>query len=186
MPNTKRKAKPVVGDIGPKLGELILHVAARSEADPYFGAAKLNKILFYSDFLAFSKWGAAITGTVYEKRHDGPAPRHLPQALEDLKAAAACVERERDHLGLRQRRLLPLRDPELSIFSPQEIALVDEVIFMLWKHATTEASELSHRFHGWIVAREGEEIPYSTVYVGEPRPLSPGELAYAEQLEREL
>jgi hypothetical protein len=33
-----------------KLRELILYVSTLSENDPNFGAAKLNKLLFYTDF----------------------------------------------------------------------------------------------------------------------------------------
>ncbi len=40
-----------------KLKEFILYVADRCEADPTFGAVKLNKILFYADFLAFASTG---------------------------------------------------------------------------------------------------------------------------------
>ena len=45
-----------------KLKELILYVADRCEADPTFGAIKLNKTLFYADFLAFASTGKPITG----------------------------------------------------------------------------------------------------------------------------
>jgi len=35
-----------------KFQELLLYVAARCEGAPTFGATKLNKILFFADFLA--------------------------------------------------------------------------------------------------------------------------------------
>lgn len=42
MPSAKPKVEPVAGDINPKLGELILHVAARSTSDPHFGPTDLD------------------------------------------------------------------------------------------------------------------------------------------------
>ena len=40
-----------------KFRELILYVARRSEDDKYFGAVKLNKILYFSDFNAYRELG---------------------------------------------------------------------------------------------------------------------------------
>src|SRR6266487_3415423 len=45
-----------------KLRELILHICIRSEDDEAFGAVKLNKLLFFSDFHAFLRLGKPITG----------------------------------------------------------------------------------------------------------------------------
>ena len=77
-----------------KLQELILYIARRSEDDRHFGANKLNKLLFYSDFLAYAKTGRSFTGAPYERLEHGPAPRGLAAALEELKPA--CAEAERD------------------------------------------------------------------------------------------
>jgi len=44
-----------------KLKELILLLARESEGDPHFGATKLNKELFYTDFLAYLNFGQAVT-----------------------------------------------------------------------------------------------------------------------------
>jgi len=61
-----------------KLAELILYVCHKSEADERFGATKLNKILFYSDFAAYRQLGQPITGADYQNLEEGPAPRKLP------------------------------------------------------------------------------------------------------------
>jgi hypothetical protein len=56
-----------------KLRELILHVARRSEGDIAFGVTKLNKLLFFIDFLACLRFGKPITGEEYQKLDNGPA-----------------------------------------------------------------------------------------------------------------
>ena len=38
-----------------KFRELILYIAQESEGDPNFGATKLNKILFFCDFLGLPR-----------------------------------------------------------------------------------------------------------------------------------
>ena len=45
-----------------------------------------------------------------------------------------------------------------------------------------EVSERSHRYPGWLAAEIGEEIPYDTVFVDEPRPLTLEEVAWAQEV----
>jgi hypothetical protein len=161
-----------------KLQELILYIARRSEDDRHFGANKLNKLLFYSDFLAYAKTGRSITGATYERLEHGPAPRGLAAALAELKPA--CAEAERDYFGRKQRRIVALREPDLSEFTGAEIALVDELLDRLRNH--DEDGELADRSVGWQVAGVGEEIPYGTAFVGPPRRLTREEVEYAQQV----
>jgi hypothetical protein len=167
-----------------KLQELILYIARRSEDDRRFGANKLNKLLFYSDFLAYAKTGRSITGATYERLEHGPAPRGLTATLEELKPA--CAEAERDYLGRKQRRIMALREPDLSEFTGAEVALVDELVDRLRNHGEEVVGELADRFVGWQVAEVGEEIPYGTAFVGPPRRLTREEVEYAQQVVREI
>ncbi len=50
-----------------KLGELMLFISKRTAEDRRFGATKLNKVLFFSDFLAYRLLGDPITGAQYRK-----------------------------------------------------------------------------------------------------------------------
>jgi Protein of unknown function (DUF4065) len=111
-----------------KLQELLLYISWMCEGDPTFGAAKLNKILFASDFRAYVHLGASITGHEYRALEQGPAPRRLVPLREELTKDGALVIRERDFYGRRQSQTIPLRVPDLTGFTPQEIAIVDRVI----------------------------------------------------------
>lgn len=53
----------------------MLYIAKRSLTDPYFGYVKLNKILFYADFVAYGELGKPITGATYIRNLYGPTPR---------------------------------------------------------------------------------------------------------------
>jgi len=169
-----------------KLQELILYVARETEADPKCGKTKLYKILFYSDFWAYQKLGTSISQQEYQRLDFGPAPRRALPVLEGMVTAAAAAWAVRDYFGLKLEKLLALREPDLHGFSGEEIAIVQEVIRMLWPYDAAEVSALSHRFIGWQLAREGEVIPYSTVALGHPRPPTPREIEYGQRLAREL
>ncbi len=162
------------------LVELVLYVAQKSEDDPQFGATKLNKILFYSDFGAWFKLGTSITGEEYVRREYGPTPRTVLAAISTLEASGRAVQREMTFGAYRQRRLVPLHDADLSIFTATEIAYVDGVIDWLRRLSATEVSNLSHSFPGWCLATDGETIPYFTALLAsEPLALTDAEKAWA-------
>ena len=64
--------------------ELILYCALKSETHRFFGATKLNKCLFYADFLAYRALGSSITGAEYLALEHGPAPRQLVAEREAM------------------------------------------------------------------------------------------------------
>src|SRR4051812_27108052 len=103
--------------------ELILFIARESERDEHFGATKLNKILFYSDFWAYRKLGRSITEQPYTKLPKGPAPKRLVPVVRAMERERICATAERDFFGRTQKVLLALREPDLSVFSGAEIAI---------------------------------------------------------------
>ena len=145
-----------------RLRELILYIAARCEDDPTFGAVKLNKILFFADYLSYLGHGEPITGAQYQKLPQGPCPVHLVPIREELKAAGDIVIRKQAIFFKTQHRIIPLREPNLDLFKARDIALVEEVIDDLRGRNATEVSDMAHGL-AWQVAKEGEIIPYETV-----------------------
>jgi hypothetical protein len=169
-----------------KFRELLLYLARKTEGDPRCSRTKIYKILFYADFLAFQKLGHSISEQNYQRLPNGPAPKRALPILERMQSEGLCVWAERDFYGRTQQKLVALREPDLSLFTGDEIAIVDEVIAKLWPYTASDVSELSHRFIGWQLARDGEDIPYSTVALGEPRPPTPREIEYGQRLAREM
>jgi hypothetical protein len=145
-----------------RLKELMLYVAGKCDTHMRFGATKLNKILFYADFLAYARLGKPITGAVYQRLPHGPAPRRLVPIKHEMIRDGAAVERQKVAFRKIQKRLVPLREADLGIFSAHEIAIVDEVIEALCDQTAEEVSELSHQLPGWQHADNKEMIPYYT------------------------
>ena len=169
-----------------KMRELILYLAARSEQDPRFSSTKLNKLLFYCDFTAYRELGHSITGHSYQKLPFGPAPKAMLPILGQMKRNRDCSESEKDCFGLRQRRVKAERPPEISVFSPEELRLADQIVDDLWESSASEVSDLSHGFIGWQAAALNEVIPYETVFVGDPStPVREDEVEFCRQLQRE-
>jgi antitoxin SocA-like protein len=175
--------KPVEND--KRFKELVLYVSQKCANDPTFGATKLNKILFYADFLAYANLGEPITGFEYQKLRWGPAPRRLiPVQAEMIERGELVLQPVHLLGGKIQKRTINLRNPDLSVFKAEEIALVDEVIEALQSARAEAVSELSHRLVGWKVVQEGESIPYNTIFLSD-EPLTEAEIERGRELARQ-
>ena len=153
-----------------KLRELILLIATRSEGDKPFGAVKLNKLLFYTDFLAYLNFGEAITGQEYQKLPQGPAPRRMLPVLKKMIDKEDLAIRRHDYYGKDQQRAFALTPPDMGRFNFAEIELIDRVVEMFWGKNASEMSAISHQFLGWKLAAMNETIPYSVALVGSREP----------------
>lgn len=163
-----------------KLAELILYVAHRCQDQERFGSVKLNKILFYADFLAYESRGEPITGATYRRLPNGPAPKQLVPVRERLEKAKALAMQQREVGRVVEKRPIALRPAKMQVFRPEEISFVEMAISGLAASNASQVSEISHRFAGWALARENEEIPYETVVLPSgPIDLTMGEMQWA-------
>ena len=151
-----------------KFRELVIYIAEKCTDDPTFGATKLNKTLYYSDFYAYRMLGQPITGASYQKLSAGPAPREFLRQMKILEDARHATVEAQPYFNGVQKRIVPAegRRPDVSIFKESELALVDEVIRFFWGKSATEVSEFSHLEPGWVVCDIGEVIPYETAWIG--------------------
>lgn len=165
-----KRAKPVKQDQYAKLKELILYIAEKCQYRKNFGATMLNKILFFSDFIAYAQLGESITGTEYFKLEWGPAPKYLVPAREQLLEEGLIVIQKNPTMRGMQERVVPtgIRTTNLDLFTGRQISLVDKVIASVRRADARSVSGLSHRFYGWQIAQLEETIPYQTVYLREP------------------
>jgi hypothetical protein len=160
--------------------ELIVYASHRSANDPHFGAIKLNKILYYSDFRAFERFGVPLTGVRYQKLKLGPAPKSLLYVRSSLEAEGA-IRLERLPAGnYQQHRTIALRPAAMSLFSEDEVALVDEVISDLWGQNGNQVSDASHDIR-WKVLNLKDAMPYELAYLSD-EPITPTDQTRTEEL----
>ncbi len=165
-----------------KSRELVLLTARRSEGDVRFGAVKLNKLLFYADFLAYLKLGNPITWQPYFALRQGPAPRRLVGIRAKMESDGEIAIRKRETFTGIQDRVLALREPDVTVFTTKELDLIEYVIRACWEKSSWHLSEVTHRFAGWKSAKLRETIPYSVALVGS-RPPTQDEIKRGRDLE---
>lgn len=153
-----------------KFRELVVYVAERVGDDPRFGDTKFNKVLFHVDFRAYNRFGRAVTGAAYQKLDFGPAARALKPVRDELHAEGAVKLTSRQAGRRRQSVTRACRPADRTLFTGEELALVDQVIAELAPLTAEAVSDQSHEHPGWRLVDERETIPYSTALVSTAPP----------------
>jgi len=162
-----------------RLKELSLYIAEKSKDDPSFGAIKLNKILFATDFYFYGFTGRAITEAKYVHRNNGPVPRRMPLIIESLKTEGRAKLEDTTYFGYSQKRLVPLMGANTSMFNEGELSFVDQIISHFRSYNGTQLSKWTHDLSPWLATEDGEEIPYCSVFVLNPLPVEKAGISWA-------
>lgn len=162
---------------------MILCLSEQSRDDRKFGAAKLNKLLYFCDVLAYVKLGRPVTGVKYFRLGNGPAPKcflavcreMMEQGILELHVVPLITRNKP------QERTVSLRHPNFNSFSPAEIELINSVLTEFRDYDSDEISYRSHNELGWMLMAERETIPYDLAFYSNP-PLTGEEVERGRQL----
>ena len=163
-----------------RLRELILYIVKKHHGYRSFGALKLYKILFFSDFRFFAAHGEPVTGTAYKKDEFGPVPANISDLLEQMKRAGELDQKKHKYGKTKRSVFTAKREANLENFSREQIAEVDKAINELTWMKSDEVSELSHK-RLWRVSRMDELIPYEFSFLSD-EPLTKREIKRTQQL----
>lgn len=130
-------------------------------------------MVYFADFAHMRRHGRPITGADYQKLANGPAARRLLPVYKRLIDDGEATLDTDDVLGYQQQRLRPLRDPDLSRFSDDEMATIDDVLGTLTGLTARQVCDLSHEEAGWRSVEIGETIPYFMAMIPKDQPLTP-------------
>jgi Protein of unknown function (DUF4065) len=134
------------------------YIIARAKPE-HLGATKLNKVMWFADLISHKVTGKTITGqTSYRKLQYGPVPNEMVSVLRSLMDDGAIVKREvPTPLGSRHEYVW-IKEPELDLFSAQEIDIINQMIDWVCNDHT--ASSISEFTHGplWEETLMGDQI----------------------------
>jgi hypothetical protein len=123
-----------------------------------------------------------ITGAIYIREKYGPVPKHAMIAREQLEKEGAIRTFKEERLS----RIVALRPPDISMFSPDELKTVDYWIDHVDKEHTAQSiSEQSHDY-AWDIAKMGEEIPLYAILSNRIREPNDAELGRLQRRAKEL
>jgi hypothetical protein len=166
-----------------KLQELIVYIAYRMERTRHRGRGrlKLHKLLFYCDFEAYRRLGQSITGASYRRFPKGPFLREENDAVKALDPNSDfAYRRDWDFRKLPEAK----RSPDEAMFSAAERSLINEILDTYREHTADQMRRLSHDHPGYKTVRDGEAIPYDSVFVSTSKP-SDAAVEFGRQLIRD-
>lgn len=129
---------------------------AKNTDSKVFGVTKLMKLLFFSDFLHYEKYGRPIVGDLYFHLPEGPVPtesydlwtktfkENQKTGLEDYIK----VVKEKSGNGHDIHRIESLRDYDENVFSESDIEVMKEI------------AEKFHNTTGTSLANQTHSIPF--------------------------
>jgi hypothetical protein len=138
-----------------KFKSLVVYVAWKAGRRDWFGAIKLNKVLWFAEARAYVLHGSPITGATYIREKYGPVPKQMVPIRKELESAHQVRVFQEGPLV----RVTAETKPDMSRFTKDELQIIDYWIDHIDKdHTAGSISDKSHDY-GWDIAREGEEIP---------------------------
>jgi len=140
-----------------KLGEMMVFFAGL----PRMWRTKLNKLLFYADFLHAKRHGAPISGARYIHMQYGPVPADfysLQATLVDGASLDEVIAEEGDCAGT---IFVARRPADLGSFGTEEVATLRFVAGYFEDWPATQITEYSHAEPAWRETRDRETIPLS-------------------------
>jgi hypothetical protein len=163
-----------------KTEKLLLYVCHKMGTYPGFGAIVLAKTLYYIDHAHYLKHGKKLTGMTYVKQRLGPtpAPAQFLPIRDRLILRGKLVEKTTDYFGKVQKRLCATSTPDVSVFSPEEVVVIDSVIEQLSGFDGKTISDVTHDELSWKLADMMEELP-DYAYLLSDAPLTQKDLDWA-------
>lgn len=124
------------------------------EAGVKMYVTKLNKYMFYSDFLAFKRIRTSLTGSRYLRLSFGPVPNRYDFKYDMNPYIQTDIEEDKVTYHLSEKRF------DEEIFSPKEKDIIYRVFDRLKGMRSSEVSELSHQENAWTKTPPGSYVSY--------------------------
>lgn len=132
-----------------RTAQLISYLAEKVSEGEVF-TTKLNKLLFYCDFLHFKKTGISITGNSYQAIQKGPVPAHYEDLYNKLYDEGILNFREEAYEnGIYGKAWSGSDHPDPDVFTDPEKAVIQEVLEGYGELPIPEVVRLSHEEEAW-------------------------------------
>ena len=151
-----------------KFKETLLYILGKVGAKPNIGETVLYKLLYFIDFNYYEKYEEQLIGATYIKNHYGPTPIEFRKIVEKMIDDGEIEMIKSKFFQKEQKKYLPCRTPNLSVFGAQETSVIDEVLAKLSDMNASMISEYSHGDVPWMVTAEGKPIDYESVFYRTP------------------
>jgi len=124
---------------------------------------KLNKLLWYCDFLNFKETSLSISGSQYVRLQYGPVPKYY-DFITDIMHNEGLVDKKEVIFNVKKgvigEEFTALVEPDESIFSEKETQVIDFVADTFRNETSTSIMKKSHKETAYMKSEDGDIISY--------------------------
>lgn len=144
------------------------YIISKCGDKPNVGKTVLFKLSYFSDFNHYEIFEKKMTGEPYRKIPNGPAPIHFDDIVKELETEKNIETKPGKYGGYDQKRFHALTEPDMSIFTEEEVGVIDSVIDEYCELTATKISALSHQDMPYKATNESDIIDYELVFYRSP------------------
>jgi len=147
-----------------KYKNLILFFAGKIK-NGTLGKLKIMKLMYFLDFDYFEKYGKSVSGDEYLRFDNGPVPRMAEKILKEMNGKDIKITKRKIGSGLNdQQHVDALKNFDMSLFSKEELLMMEEIANKWEKFSGTEMKTASHGEAPWIATKPNNVIDYNLAY----------------------
>ena len=123
---------------------------------------KMNKLLFYADFMAYRTSGYALSGLSYKAIDYGPVPERWDRVYSQFDEI---LQEPRSYGDKEGSVLTTTAKADLSIFTPEELLFLEQVCARFADCTSSDMTRISHEESAWIdYVRGYERISFESAF----------------------
>ena len=123
---------------------------------------KMNKLLFYTDFMSYRERGMAMTGLSYRAIDFGPVPERWDKVYSEFPEVRQELRQVGDFVG---SVLIGSVEPDYTMFTDDELKVLNSICTHFGKMSSREISRISHDEEAWLNHHaKHEHIPFDDAY----------------------
>ena len=147
-----------------KFKQVLLYILNKVGAKPNVGQTVIYKLLYFIDFDYYELYEEQLMGLKYIKNTYGPTPVDFAKLIQEMEKNGELEEVKTKYFKKDQTKYLPIKEPNLSLLSAQELRHIDKELERLSDKTGKELSDFSHKDIPWIIAKDKEILEYESVF----------------------
>jgi len=126
----------------------------------YLGNTKLNKLLYYLDFINYRDRKKSVTGDFYIHNHYGPTSANINSILSEMKDDGEIEATEEAFRDSHVKSFIQKKNPDESVFTSDEKKLLKSVCEEFLDWSTDKIVEQTHLEAPWFYSKPFEKVNY--------------------------
>ena len=142
-----------------RLKNIMLYILNRCDE---VWCTKMNKLLFYTDFMSYRERGMAMTGLSYRAIDFGPVPERWDRVYSEFPEVRQELRQVGDFVG---SVLIASAEAANTMFTDAELKVLDAICTHFGKMTSREISRISHDEEAWLNHHDKYEyIPFDDAF----------------------